>query len=90
MKELLEELAHIREVGYALDNEELAYGVRCIAAPIFSYGGRVDYSLGLSGPTANITNSNIGAYIERIVKICNTISEELGYNYVAAKLKYMR
>lgn len=36
-----EELKKIRRQGYAIDNEEIEYGLKCIAAPIFDSGGNV-------------------------------------------------
>ena len=51
---LMEQLAIIRSQGYAVDDEEIALGVRCIAAPIYDYRGEVNYSLGVSGTTNNI------------------------------------
>jgi IclR family transcriptional regulator, pca regulon regulatory protein len=37
--ELLAELERVREAGIAVNNEELAYGLRSIAAPVFSQNG---------------------------------------------------
>ena len=36
-----DELKKIRKKGYAIDNEEIEYGLKCIAAPIFDGGGNV-------------------------------------------------
>lgn len=36
-----EELKKIRQQGYSIDNEEIEYGLKCIAAPIFDSGGNV-------------------------------------------------
>jgi IclR family transcriptional regulator, acetate operon repressor len=44
------ELESIRDRGYAIDNEEFAEGVSCVAAPIIENGGIVA-ALGLSVPT---------------------------------------
>ncbi len=43
-----EELARIRESGIAVNNEELAYGLRSIAAPIHSHAGEVVAALNLA------------------------------------------
>ncbi|HVN60987.1 MAG TPA: IclR family transcriptional regulator [Gaiellaceae bacterium] len=43
-----EELARIRESGIAVNNEELAYGLRSIAAPIHSHSGEVVSALNLA------------------------------------------
>jgi DNA-binding IclR family transcriptional regulator len=52
---LIRELAEIRERGYAIDNEELEPGLRCIAAPIRGADGTVVAGLGLSGPAERLT-----------------------------------
>ncbi|UQX87403.1 IclR family transcriptional regulator [Jatrophihabitans telluris] len=41
LDELREELVKIREQGWAMQDEELAYGLRSIAGPIVGEGGRV-------------------------------------------------
>ena len=42
------ELAHIRAVGYATDNEEHELGVCCIALPVFNYRGFPKYAMSLT------------------------------------------
>jgi IclR family pca regulon transcriptional regulator len=41
LDELRQELAQIREQGWAMQDEELAHGLRSVAAPITGAGGRV-------------------------------------------------
>ena len=45
---LMEDLAKIRERRWAIDDEEHALGVRCVAAPIYSRVGEVVASIGVS------------------------------------------
>lgn len=47
------ELAHVREVGYAFDDEEEELGIRCIAAPIFTSAGVVA-AVSMTGTTSQI------------------------------------
>lgn len=56
---LLRELAQVREVGYAIDNEELEPGLRCLAAPIRDAEGAVVASIGLSGPALRMTEAAV-------------------------------
>ena len=46
----LSELARIRKLGYAVDNEEYKLGVRCVASPIISYSNEVLGAISISGP----------------------------------------
>lgn len=71
-------LAKIRTTGYALDNEELEIGLRCVAAPTFSHDQRVIASLTIAGSASRIQLSSIGNYIEKVQSAADRISKELG------------
>src|SRR5688572_2798408 len=43
------ELDRIRAQGYAVDNEEYAIGMRCVAAPVFNFSGKAVAAMGISG-----------------------------------------
>lgn len=77
--ELIAELAQIRQQGYALDDEELSEGVRCIAAPIFNFKGQVKNSIGISGPSLRLDLNNLTPYIENIKIAAKNISYGIGY-----------
>jgi DNA-binding IclR family transcriptional regulator len=47
-------IRRIVEQGYAVDDEELYLGVRCVAAPLHAADGAVIASIGLSGPATRI------------------------------------
>ncbi len=49
-EQLHAELCRIRERGYALDDEEIEVGLRCVAAPIKDASGDVIGALSISGP----------------------------------------
>lgn len=55
-------LARIVEDGYAVDDEEFAVGIRCVAAPLRDGSGRVVAAIGISGPTARITPGHLTSY----------------------------
>lgn len=48
------ELQKIREVGYAIDNEEAEDGLRCIAVPIRDHNGGLLGAISISGPVERI------------------------------------
>lgn len=58
---LLRQLAEIREAGYALDREELEYGLVCVAVPILSSGGSPIAAFSCSGPAQRMTGNIIAA-----------------------------
>lgn len=74
--------AHCRQIraqGYAVDDEELYPGVRCIAAPIRGYDGSMPASLGISGPATRL-QSGVIPWLGRIVmKYAQEVSGRLGY-----------
>ena len=73
------ELKKIKEQGYAIDDEERTLGVRCMAVPIFNYGGNVSYCIGISAPKEQITEKTKKQYISCMKKYARQISNELGY-----------
>lgn len=78
-EELLVELEAIRKRGYAVDNQEMFIGVKCIALPIFNYMNHVRYSIGLSGPTDVMTDEKVNFYVKKLGEAGKKISRELGY-----------
>ncbi|MCL5778062.1 helix-turn-helix domain-containing protein [Limibaculum sp. FT325] len=47
-------LTEVRALGYAIDNEEHALGLRCVAAPVFDEYGQAVAAISVSGPSARI------------------------------------
>jgi DNA-binding IclR family transcriptional regulator len=54
---LLAELAATRRRGYAIDDEEHAVGVRCVAAPVSAAGGEIVAAIGVSGTVSQLNDS---------------------------------
>lgn len=77
-KRLKAEMDQIRRRGYAVDDEELSLGLRCVAAPIFDHTGRPSYALSLSGPTLRMTEDKIEAIQAKLLQICDRISRKIG------------
>lgn len=78
-EDLMEELERIRQRGYAVDDQEMFVGVRCIAVPIFNYTNSMRYSIGISGPITVMTEENIALYVKKLGEAGQRISRELGY-----------
>jgi DNA-binding IclR family transcriptional regulator len=77
-KKLRSELEEILKIGVAIDNEELATGLCCIASPIFNHTGRAPYAISLSAPAIRFTAKRIDEIQPVIKAICRKISEKLG------------
>ena len=72
------ELQKVRELGYALDDEEHAVGLRCIAAPILDETGDVVAAVSLSGPMARIGDERISQLGHMVADAGRAISVEMG------------
>ena len=75
---LRRDLSLVRERGYAVDDEEHAVGLRCVAAPVFDEYGRPVAALSLSGPGARIDNSRLTQFGELTAQVAADFSAELG------------
>jgi len=75
-----EELARIRRRGYAVDNEEVEEGLRCIGAPVRDFTGEVIGSLGIAGPVFRVQKGRLSELSSLVVKAADQLSVELGYS----------
>lgn len=75
-RQIMAELARIRQQGHALDNEEFEIGLRCIAAPIV-VRDRVIAALSCSGPSSRMTDAVIEALIAKTKRRAQLIGREL-------------
>lgn len=75
---LLEELARVRQQGYALDWEENEVGIRCIAAPVTDSNCTVVASVGVSGPSVRVTDDKRDTLIQHVKNAANDISRSVG------------
>ena len=57
--ELKKQLKQVAEQGYAIDDEELDQGVRCVAAPIRDYTRRIVGAISISGPSMRLSNERL-------------------------------
>ncbi len=75
---LTNELKLIRGKGYSVDNEELASGLRCVAAPVFNHKGFPKYAISIAGPAARMTDEATAEMASEIMQTCSKLSEMLG------------
>lgn len=78
-QELKAHLRQVRQQGYALDREEIAEGLRCVAAPIWDYTNQVVAAMSISGPSVRMTQEKIERAISAVCQGAADISRQLGY-----------
>lgn len=76
---LQEHLEGIRQIGYAVDDEEFDPGVRCIAVPVFDFRGKVVGAIGISGPSTRITPDRLPQLAARVVESGKALSERMTF-----------
>lgn len=77
---LLAELAEIRRRGYAISDQELAIGLRGVAAPIRDGQGRAVAAINVSGPTSTISPERLEReLLPAVLATAERISLGLGY-----------
>lgn len=69
------ELASVRALGVARDDEELEPGVRCMAAGIYDDQGKLVAGLSISAPADRLEE----AWLDRVKATAQAISAELGF-----------
>mgnify|MGYP000633940747 CR=1 FL=1 len=76
---LKQELRIVRRQGYAMADEELAIGVRSVAAPIRNREGEVVAAMNITGPTVRFKGRRIGELRRMVIEGARRISALLGY-----------
>jgi IclR family KDG regulon transcriptional repressor len=74
-----EEMAKIRRIGYAVDDEEIVEGGRCVASSIFDAEGKIVGALSISGPATRISSVRVPELAAALKETCSGISERLGF-----------
>lgn len=80
---LKQALRQIREVGFAVDDEEQKVGLRCIAANICNQHGEAIVALSISGPTVRVSKAKVALLAQEVVDAAQTISELIGGHFSA-------
>ncbi|HWR16147.1 MAG TPA: IclR family transcriptional regulator [Terriglobales bacterium] len=79
VQRFMKELEHVREVGYGIDDEENSLGVRCLGAPIFGEGDRVEAAIGVSATVNQVPREAVPRYSEMVKEAARKISAQLGW-----------
>ncbi len=75
---LKRELERTRNRGYAIDDEEIEDGVRCIAAPILNTSSRSVAAVSVSGPSSRITPDRFQLIGKTMLKAAQELSTRIG------------
>ena len=76
---LLEALAKVRAIGYAIDEGEHQPGLRCIGAPVRDRSGQVIAGISLTGPTWRLPLAEVDGLAKVVIHHANGISTALGH-----------
>lgn len=76
---IVEELARIRDRRYAVDNEEMEKGVRCVAALIKDHRAIPVAAVSISGAAMRITPARIRTFVKSLKSCSRAISKEMGF-----------
>ena len=74
----MSELSKIQRDGYAIDDEEMAMGLRCIAVPIFDHNTYPAYALSISGPSMRQTHRILESMKTDIMQVASELSTAMG------------
>ena len=73
------ELKAIALAGYAIDDQEIEEGVRCVGAPVRDYSGKVIAAISVAGPSMRITREKFPEIIRYVMTAADAISVLAGY-----------
>ncbi|MGF1447678.1 MAG: IclR family transcriptional regulator [Pikeienuella sp.] len=75
---LAKALEEIRSVGYAVDDEEHAPGLRCAAAPVFDEMGQSVAAISVSGPSARVSRDRLPVLGRMVAQAAQEATREFG------------
>lgn len=76
--EFMTELARVRKNRFAVDDEEMTIGLRCIAAPIFDHNAYPAYAISISGPAMRLTHRALQDMRETLLTASLELSKAMG------------
>lgn len=75
--QLLSELERIRQINYAVNDEEHEDGMRCIGVPLLNQNGKIIAAISISGSTSRITVERIPELAAMLLEASRRISTQL-------------
>jgi IclR family transcriptional regulator, KDG regulon repressor len=80
-KELKKKLKEVAQRGFAYDNQEFAIGIRCVAAPVYNYNGKVVCAINITGHVSTMSDDKIDILVKNVKSAAIAASERLGYQF---------
>lgn len=71
-------LEDVRALGYAIDDEEHALGLRCVASPLFDEFGRAVAAISISGPSARIPRERLATLGRMVAQAAQEATRDYG------------
>ena len=81
------EVEKVKKLGYAFDTEECEEGVRCVAAPIRNYTGKIEACVSVSGPTVRMTDKHIFRHLPFLMETAEQISYRMGWQQASGNIR---
>jgi IclR family transcriptional regulator, acetate operon repressor len=72
-------LERIRDRGYAIDDEEIEDGIRCVSAPILNPANRAVAAISVSGPSSRIAPNRFELIGRAVLKAAREVSAHIGH-----------
>jgi DNA-binding IclR family transcriptional regulator len=73
------EIEKTRRRGYAVDDEELEEGLRCIAVPLLDAQRQPVAAVSISGPSFRVTAQKLPAIANQLLQCVRGISVDMGF-----------
>ena len=84
--ELKKELIAVKERGYAIDNEEIEEGVRCVGCVVRNFSGEPMAAISVSAPAFRLTKEKVKTLAQAVMATANGLAQELGFRKEAIAL----
>jgi DNA-binding IclR family transcriptional regulator len=73
------QLSKVREMGWALNDEEWHPSIRAIAAPVRDVSGKVVAAIDIIGLSSDLSDKNLPKFVKILLKFTRDLSVKLGY-----------
>jgi IclR family KDG regulon transcriptional repressor len=77
--QLRQQIVEIHKRGYATDDQEHEDSIRCVAAPIYDYRGKIVAAISMSGPAQCLIVERTDEFAALILQAAKEISIRLGH-----------